>query len=222
LKPQPDIQVIRSGYAVPLVFTPGDRWQYSNLGFFILAEIIARAGGEPWPDFVAERIFHPLQMSASRTTTAREIVPHRADGYTWQNSHFERAQEYLALRPSGAFLSTVEDLAKWDAALYTDTPLTAASREKMWTAVPLNDGSSSGYGLGWEVQQRAGRRSVHHGGSLPGFRAYFARFPDERLSFVVLTNGNEAHPETILWKIAATWLPGVDEAVRVQRGGAAH
>ncbi len=212
LKIQPDIQVIRSTYSVPLAFAPGAKWQYCNLGYFTLAELVARLSGEPWPDFLAERIFRPVHMDATRTTTTRDIVPNRADGYFWQDGKLYRAPDYLALRPSGAFLSTVEDLAKWDAALFTDAPLTKASREQMWTAVPLNDGASSAYGLGWEVQRRAGKRSIHHGGSMPGFRSHFARFPDDRLSVVVLTNGNEAAPDSILWKVAAVWLPGVDQA----------
>ncbi len=212
LKVQPDIDVIRSAYTVPLAFAPGAKWQYCNLGYFTLAELVARLSGESWPDFLAARIFGPVRMEATRTTTTRDIVPNRADGYYWENGTLHRAPEYLALRPSGAFLSTVQDLAKWDAALYTDAPLTQATREQMWTAVPLNDGSSSAYGFGWEVQQRAGKRSIHHGGSLPGFRAHFARFPDERLSFVVLTNGDGAMPDRILWKVAAVWLPGVDQA----------
>ena len=209
LKIRPDIDIIRSAYPVPLDFPPGTKWQYSNLGFFTVAEIIARVSGEPWPDFLAERIFRRLHMDATRTTTAREIVPHRADGYVFRNGKLERAQEYLALRPSGALLSTVEDLALWDAALYTNSPLTGASREQMWTPVELPN-SPSEYGLGWTLDRRGGRRCVHHGGSLPGFRAHFARFPEERLSFVVLTNGDGAHPDRTLFRIAAHWLSGVD------------
>ena len=211
LKEQPDIQVIRSAYVLPLVFEPGAAWQYSNIGFFTLAEIVSRVAAKPWADFLDERIFGPLQMTATRTTTWREIVPNRADGYVWQNGAQFNAPEFRAVRPSGAFLSTVEDLAKWDAALETDAPLKKATREQMWTAVTLNDGKASGYGYGWEVQTRAGKRSVHHGGSLPGFRAHFARFPSERFSVVVLTNGDQVKPEQILWQLAAVWLPGVDQ-----------
>jgi CubicO group peptidase (beta-lactamase class C family) len=149
-------------------------------------------------------------MNATRTTTWRDLVPNRADGYEWQDGKLLRARENLALRPSGAFVSTVEDLAKWDAALYTEAPLTKTSREQMWTPVALNNRTSSGYGLGWSVEVRAGKRSIHHGGSLTGFKSYIARFPDDRLSFVVLTNGGHANPDTVLWSIATVWLPSVD------------
>jgi D-alanyl-D-alanine carboxypeptidase len=161
---------------------------------------VSRVAAKPWVDFLDERILRRLQMTATRTTTWREMVPNRADGYVWDNGVQRNAPENRALRPSGAFLSTVEDLAKWDAALETDAPLKKATREQMWTAVTLNDGKTSGYGYGWEVQTRAGKRSVHHGGSLPGFRAHFARFP-----------GDQVKPEQILWQLAAVWLPGVDQ-----------
>jgi len=212
LKAQPDIQIIRSAYPEALVFAPGERWQYSNTGYFTIAEIISRLSGEPWPAFLEHRVFGPLHMAATRTTTWQDLVPNRADGYEWQDGKLQRALEFLALRPSGAFLSTVEDYAKWDAALYTDAPLTDSSRKQMWTAVMLNNQTSSAYGFGWEVQVRGGKRSVHHGGALSGFKSHVARFPDDRLSFVVLTNGGHVQPDKVLWKVAAVWLPGVEKA----------
>jgi CubicO group peptidase (beta-lactamase class C family) len=211
-KAQPDIDVIRSTFPLALQFAPGEQWRYSNTAYFTVAEIISRVSAEPWAKFLDERIFQPTGMTATRTTTWRELVPNRADGYEWEDGKLKRAMEYLAVRPSGAFISTVEDLAKWDAALYTDSPLTDASREKMWTPVTLNNGSSAAYGLGWEIQTRGGKRSVHHGGTLSGFKSHIARFPEERISFVVLTNGGHVNPDRVLWKIAAVWLPDVDEA----------
>jgi CubicO group peptidase (beta-lactamase class C family) len=210
-KAQPDIDVIRSTYPLALVFAPGDKWQYSNIGYFTAAEIISRVSNESWPAFLEQRIFGPLLMTATRTTTWQDIILNRAEGYEWVNGKMRRSLEFLAVRPSGALISTVEDYAKWDAALYTDAPLTKASRDQMWTAVLLNNQQSSGYGLGWQIQTRGGKRSVHHGGSLSGFKSHVARFPDDHLSFVVLTNGNHVQPDKVLWKVAAVWLPGVDE-----------
>ena len=81
-----------------------------------------------------------MGMAATRTTTTTELVAHRARGYTWRDSGYVNSPEFLALRPSGAFLSTVLDLAKWDAALYEDRVLTKASRDAMWTRVGLTGG----------------------------------------------------------------------------------
>lgn len=82
-KVQSDIQVIRSAYGVPLNAPTGTRFEYSNLGYFILAEVISRTSGKPWPAFFAERIFRPLGMNATRPTSLTDLIPHRARGYSW-------------------------------------------------------------------------------------------------------------------------------------------
>jgi hypothetical protein len=136
-------------------------------------------------------------------------VQNRADGYAWREGKLRNADTYFALRPSGAFLSTVLDLAKWDAALYTDKILKQETLNQMWTPVKLNSSATHPYGFGWELSSVAGHKLVHHGGSLPGFRAQFMRFVDDKLSVVVLTNGDNADPNLIALQIAALYLPGL-------------
>jgi D-alanyl-D-alanine carboxypeptidase len=198
--------LIKSAFAAPLDFPIGTKYQYCNVCYFTLADIIARSSGKPWDALLAERIFAPLGMTSTRTTTTSALVPHRARGYVWQKEHYVNAEEYIAVRPSGAFLSTVMDLAKWDAALNTDRVLTRASRETMSTPVQLRDGRTHPYGFGWIVDSFDGRRRVHHGGSLPGFRAEMARFPDDSLSVIVLTNADAAIPLEIVGGLARMYL----------------
>ena len=145
-------------------------------------------------------------MTATRTTTTTDLVPRRARGYAWQQNKYSNAPEFVALRPSGAFLSTVLDLALWDAALYQDRVLTKATRAAMWTPVRLTDGSTFGYGFGWQLDSLDGHWRVHHGGSLPGFRAEMARFPDDSLSVIVLTNADGANPAAIARDVARIYL----------------
>lgn len=206
LKAQPDSVVIRSAFAPPLEFPTGSRYQYCNVCYFTLADIIARASGKPWDVFMTERVFQPLGMTATRTTSAAELVPHRARGYAWRDGRFVNAPEYLALRPSGAFLSTVLDLAKWDAAMYEDRLLPRSSRDTMWMPVRLTGGGWSGYGFGWTLDSVDGHWRVHHGGSLPGFRAEMSRFPNDSLTVIVLTNGDGARPELIARGVARYYL----------------
>ena len=213
-KLQPDSILIQSAFSLPLEFPIGTKWQYCNVGYFTLADIIRKVSGQSWATFMKQRIFAPVGMAATRTTTLTEVIPNRADGYEWEETHFHRAQAYRALRPSGAFLSTVQDLAKWDAALYTTKILTEKSRAQMWTPTTLKDGSTYAYGLGWRVDSLQGYRRVHHGGSLPGFRSEYARFPEAGLSVIVLTNGDSAQPETIAQEIATLYLrPAVGKSV---------
>jgi len=209
LKIQNDADVIKTAYPLPLRFTPGEKYEYCNVGYFSLAETIRKVSGKPWGDFLNERIFAPLEMSATRTTTITDLVPNRANGYLWRNGKFENSEIYFALRPSGAFLSTVLDLAKWDASLYTDRLLKQTTRDQMWTPLKLNNGTSFPYGFGWQLEPLAGHKLVSHGGSLPGFRAGLARFVDDRLTVIVLTNGDNANPPAIAQGVADLFIAGL-------------
>lgn len=208
LKVQSEVDAIRDAYSTPLSFAPGEKWQYSNLGYFVLAEVISRAAQIPWPQYLQKRIFVPLGMSATRTTTAEELIPHRASGYHWMdNNKYQNAPIVLGVRPSGAFLSSVLDLAKWDAALYSDKVFSPLQRELMWTPVKLNDGSEKPYGFGWEVGKVGKHRQVKHAGTMLGFRSQMLRFPDDRLTVVVLTNATQASPEKVALGVAALYIP---------------
>jgi len=212
-KDQKDFDVIKSAYPLPLRFTTGEKYEYCNVGYFSLAEIIARISGKSWGDFMNERVFAPLGMTATRPTSFSAIVPNRASGYEWRDDKMQNAGEYVALRPSGAFLSTVLDLAKWDAALYTDAVLKQSSREQMWTPVKLNSGATHPYGFGWSLEPMGNHRQVSHGGSLPGFRSHFSRLPDDKLSIIVLTNSGGASPEAIVRGVAAFYLSDLDASL---------
>ena len=209
LKIQNDADVIKTAYPLPLRFAPGEKYEYCNVGYFTLAEIIRKVTGKPWGDYLNERLFMPLGMNATRTTSVTEIVQNRAGGYVWRNDKLQNAEIYFALRPSGAFLSTVLDLAKWDAALYTDSILKQSFRDQMWSPVKLNNGTTYPYGFGWEVVTVGGHRLVRHGGSLPGFRAALARFLDDKVTVVVLTNGDNANPGSIALGVAGLYIPGL-------------
>jgi D-alanyl-D-alanine carboxypeptidase len=209
LKVQSDLDTIRTAYAAPLAYSPGEKYQYSNLGYFVLAEIITRAAGKPWPEFIQDRIFAPLGMRATRTTTTEDLVPHRASAYDYDkaNNSFHNTGVVLAMRPSGAFISSVLDLAKWDAALYTDKPLSAQQRELMWMPTKLNDGTERPYGLGWAVTKVGTHRSVEHAGTLTSFRSQISRFVDDKVTVIVLTNCGQAMPETIALRVASFYIP---------------
>lgn len=205
-KVQADRVVIASAFARPLDFPTGSKYQYCNVCYFTLADIIARVSGMPWETFFAERVFRPAGMTATRATTTTALVPHRARGYVWRDDRYENALDYLALRPSGAFISTVIDLAKWDTVLSENRLLTRASREAMWMPARLTTGAMSNYGFGWELDTLDGHREIVHGGSLPGFRAHMALYPDDGLTVIVLANADGARPAEISRGIARIYL----------------
>ncbi len=203
---QPDINVIRAAYPLPLQFTPGEKYQYSNVGYFTLAEIIRRKGGQPWPEFIAARVFRPAQLDATATTDQPPRGP-RATGYAGKEGKWTPVTDALAVRPSGAFHSTVLDLAKWDRVLDGDTVLKPSSRKELWTRIRLNDGSTHDYGLGWAVPAKGGRDMIRHGGSQSGFRTEYLRFPKERVTVIVLANADEAKPAVFAERVAELFLP---------------
>ncbi len=208
-KLQADADVIKTAYPLPLKVEPGEKYEYCNVGYFSLAEIIRRVTGKPWPEFLSERIFSPLGMNATRTVVFDEIVPNRANAYSFQGGKLRNAEVYLALRPSGAFLSTILDLAKLEAALDAPGFLKPESRALMWTPFQLNDGTSSVYGLGWALDEVQGHKRIRHGGSLNGFKSEYARFANDRVTVIVLTNLNEAAPNEIAAGVAAIYIPAL-------------
>lgn len=199
---QPDIDVIRSAYALPLLFPTGTRFEYSNLGYYVVAEIISRQSGEPWPDFVKTRIFDVAGMTASRPTSPTDLIPGRSGAYEWQAGRTVNVPPLAALRPSGAFVSSLSDLMRWDRVLDSDALISADFRRQMWTAPVLPGEGPGAYGFGWRLEPVEGHFEIGHGGALAGFRSYYARYPDDRLSVIVLTNEGDADPRAIVRAVA--------------------
>jgi D-alanyl-D-alanine carboxypeptidase len=204
---QSDADLIAAVYPLPLRFEPGQKWEYSNVGYFILADIIRVVSGRAWPEFLRDRVFAPVEMSSTWPTNTKADVHLRAVGYTG-NDNSRRADDWPALRASGAFLSTVLDLAKWDAQLSKTRILDGDSRRQMWTPVRLKDGTTAPYGFGWHIDTWSGRARIRHGGGLPGFISEFARFEDARLTIIALANGDDVDLPSIVSGIAAFYLPG--------------
>jgi CubicO group peptidase (beta-lactamase class C family) len=196
---------LMAGY--PLEFSPGEKWNYSNTGYFLLGLLIEKASGVSYARFLKERVFAPLGMTSTHLNDLKDIIPHRASGYVWDKGVLGNAPVIDMSWPyaAGALVSTVTDLAKWDAALDTDKLLKKASREAMWTPAKLTNGKTAGYGLGWGVGRTRGRRSLSHGGGIPGFITYKSRFPDDRLTVVVLTNLAPSNPGTIAQGLAGLY-----------------
>ena len=206
MKATSEADIVRALYPAPLQFEPGAKWAYSNAGYFALAEIIRIVAERPWAEFIHERIFAPLGMRATAPTNVSLKPAAMATGYAGVDNADGPAPEWVAVRPSGAFLSTVLDLAKWEAALATDAILSDATRRQMWSPAPLNDGGTAPYGFGWHIGEFQDRRVIRHGGGLPGFSAFSMRFLDIPLSIIVLTNGDDVDPAGMAANVALIQL----------------
>jgi CubicO group peptidase (beta-lactamase class C family) len=193
----------------PLEFAPGENWSYSNTGYFLLGRVVEKASGTSYAKFLRERVFAPLQMTATSVNDEKAVLPNRASGYSRDGETLRNAAEISMTWPgaAGALVSTVNDLAKWDAALYGDRLLSRASRDAMWTPVKISDDKRAEYGFGWSVSTINGHRNLSHGGGIPGFLSFISRFPDDGWSVVVLTNQDRGgNPGTIAREVIGRYL----------------
>ena len=196
---------------IPLAFPPGTRWSYSNLGFLTLGILIHKVTGQFYGDFLQERIFKPLGMSTTRIISEADIIPNRSAGYRLVKGELKN-QEWVSptlnTTADGALYFSILDLAKWDAALYTEKLLKRSSLEQMWTVVPLKNGqpNSGHYGFGWEMGTDHGHHVIEHGGAWQGFETHISRYVNDRLTVVVLTNLEGADPGLIAHGVAQFYL----------------
>ena len=173
-----------------LATEPGATYRYNNFGFATLGMVVGKVSGKPLRDLVRERVFDPLGMSATHYYDMARVVPWRASGYNWRDGLHTNVN---AARPnvydgSGGILTSLEDYAKWDAALRTESPLRDETRQEMWTKFTLNDGTPGTYGFGWFPSEFDGQRVVHHNGSTQGFTAHVIRGLEDGVTVFVFRN----------------------------------
>lgn len=204
-------ELIQAFLKMPMDFSPGEKWSYSNTGYVLLGIVIHRVTGEFYGDFLQERIFRPLGMTSTRIISEADIVPHRSSGYRlvkgeWKNQ--EWVSPSLNTTADGALYTSVLDLAKWDAALYARKLIMPSSYMEMWTPVKLNDGKTYPYGFGWDVETANGRHIVAHDGAWQGFTMSIARFLDDHLTVIVMTNldSDNSKPDKIVGQVAKIYL----------------
>lgn len=207
-------ETLRMFFELPLEFEAGATWAYDNTGYILLGSVIERVSGQSYYDFLADRIFKPLGMSSTQGTHPKTIVRHRAAGYGWENGKFVNRPALLPgiAFSAGTIISTVTDLAKWDAALHSNQILTAESKKIMWTTTRSEDGATLpfDYGFGWFFDNYRGHRLVQHSGATPGFSAVFYRFPDDGLSVIILSNISGTNIDHWAIDIAANYLPSLE------------
>jgi CubicO group peptidase (beta-lactamase class C family) len=203
-------ELVQQIAALPLDFQPGEKWSYSNPGYVMLGILIHKATGKFYGDLLREKIFGPLGMTTARIISEADIVPNRADGYRLVEGELKN-QEWVSptlnTTADGALYFTVLDMAKWDAALYTEKLLKRASLDLMWTPAKLNSGKVDRYGFGWGLGETRGHRIVQHGGGWQGFATQISRYVNDKLTVIVLTNLASARPQTIAKGVAGLYNP---------------
>lgn len=191
---QADSILIKAAFKDPLRFETGTKWQYCNLGYFMLADIIRQISGKPFPKYMREDVFLKYGLSNTQTTSLSAVIPQRADGYVlYGKDSILNAENYIALRPSGAFQSTIADMLKWEMLMQKNQLLAERNWQLMWndtveTTLPALESSPVFYGYGWNVSTYKNRKLVFHAGILPGFRSIYYRFPADKTAIIILAN----------------------------------
>lgn len=182
----------------PLDFEPGDQFNYSNSGYFLLGHIIELVSGQSYERFIRERIFTPLGMQHSYYDKPHRVIANRASGYLAMGE-MQRNADYIGMTlpyAAGALASTIDDLHRWNLALTNNELVSNDCFDEAKQSGRLNNGEESHYGFGWCVDTYGDQRFVEHGGGINGFVCHWLRVEPADKLVVVLTN-NAAAPSPI-------------------------
>jgi CubicO group peptidase (beta-lactamase class C family) len=185
MQPATPDQLIARFRNEPLLYPPGTTYSYENSDYVLLGRIIEQVSGQSYADFLHDAIFAPLQMRDSGMATGIGSDPGYAIGYGSVGAPAPPLDP-STLFSAGSIYSTVEDMYRWDQALYTDALLPAALRSQMFTPY-LRD-----YAFGWKVDRPGDRLRISHPGLIDGFATYIARYPDDQVTVIVLGNLDSA------------------------------
>jgi CubicO group peptidase (beta-lactamase class C family) len=197
-----------------LDFPAGERYQYSNGGYFALSMIVDRASGKTLAEFAHERIFEPLAMHDTHFhDDPVQIVKRRAMSYMpredGEDAYYQSYQGNFALPGAGGLYTTVEDLLLWDRNFLTNELGGPDFMKVMHTKGVLNDGSTLDYALAIREGEHRGLKTLGHTGSFMGFKAYYVRYPEQQFSTWVLCNMGEIVPADLGSRVAELYLSDV-------------
>ncbi|MFC2158315.1 serine hydrolase domain-containing protein [Acidobacteriota bacterium] len=183
----------------PLEFESGSQFKYSNSGYILLGYIIEKVSGLSYADYIKENIFDPLGMGDTGYDSHRMVLKNRATGYISSKERYINS-DYIDMKiphAAGALYSTVEDLYKWDRALYTDKLIDTTSLEKMFTPF------KNGYGYGWGIGTIIDHKRIAHNGGINGFVTHIGRFPEDDACIIILSNQANAKMRDIVKDVTA-------------------
>lgn len=186
-----------------VLFAPNAKHEYSNTGYALLASIIEKASGETYATFLQKAIFKPLKMN-NTFVYKRRVAPKKINNYAYGYVYSDSLKKYTlpddlketnfviwldGVVGDGGINSTVNDLLKWDRALYTNKLLSKKGMEEVFSITTLNDNTHIKYGYGWEIDNHVEfGKIVYHGGGWPGYATFFARHITNDKTIIILQN----------------------------------
>lgn len=197
-------------------FPPGSKWQYSNSGYAVLAMVVEKVSGKPFGQFLHDRIFVPLKMNHTLAyEKGKNEVSRRAYGHSKEKGAWRETDQSptSAVLGDGGIYTSIDDLVNWDRALREHTLLSEAEMQPALTPVQPTNGPAKfesgppvNYGFGWFLDPYQGHRRMSHDGGTIGFRTTIERFPDDKLTVIVLANRADLDPAGLALKVADLYL----------------
>src|ERR1035438_8325076 len=198
----------------PLVADPGTHFHYSTQGYTLVGCVMEGASGAKYLDFMRQNVLVPAGMDHTHADDRFAIIPYRTRFYQKTESGAVQNADFLDSSykiPGGGWLSSAEDMARFEVAILNDKLIKRSTRDLMWTPLKPSDGSKDGYGLGWGSGNEGGIASVGHNGGQQGTSTAFTIAPAQRAGVVVLTNMENADPEKLAWELVKV-LAGTRES----------
>lgn len=187
-----------------LLSEPGKQFHYSTQGYTLVGCVIEGASGAKYADFMRQNIFAPAHMDQTQVDDRFAIIPYRTRFYQKTESRTVQNADFLDSSykiPGGGWLSSADDMARFEVAILNDKLLKRATRDLMWTPLKPADGSKDDYGLGWGAGDEDGLVTVGHTGGQQGTSTAFLIAPAQRDSVVVLTNMEGTNPSDLAAEI---------------------
>ncbi len=213
-------QIVAKVSSLPLDFSAGSKWEYSNTNYVLLGMVIEKITGRPYAEVLQTRLLDPLHLIATSYTDPGAASADRAFGYSWYNNYSILARPSSMNIPfsAGAMSSNVADLIAWDSALFSDRIIPPDLTKLMMTPGSLTDGTPTDYGFGLQLTRFYGRLGVMHAGGIFGFSSFNIVFPETKLQIVVLGNSDSFISAQALAKsIAAIVEPPGDRQLIASR-----
>lgn len=188
----------------PVDFLPGEKFDYNNSGYVVLGYLLEIVSGMSYEDFIENNVFQKIGMMQSNYTTDRQVILKRAYGYQKKETGYvnKTVINYSVPFASGAIMSTLNDMLKWQMALNNNTLLNKENTQKLFTHYSLNNGETINYGYGWHLRKIDNSDSREHGGSIFGYKSMGVYLPNEDLYVVGFTNCDCISPTQLVQNIA--------------------
>lgn len=208
-------EIIKNFKDLPLEFDPGEQFKYNNSGYFLLGSIIEKVTGITWSEYLKKNFFTPFNMT--NTSATEEGVVNLAPGYVkGSDEKFVKADYIHPAIPfaAGAIFSTVDDLRKWNEALFNNKVINKQSQKKAWDPLTLNNGKKESYAYGWALLKLENDKVIAHGGGIDGYLSYALYAPAKKICIIILSNNMTINVDNVGYDIARILIGNPEKSLK--------